>query len=806
MKLIETFAFLLGVSLVNLVLLRRLLRLRTPLVAVATSIPLAKQTSKQPSSNLTFDFGESLPEEWKARMTNKLNTFSDIFSHHDLDYGHATKVKHSIKLKDETPFKQRPRPIHPQDFDAVRRHLQSLLEAGIICESQSPFASPIVVVKKKNGDVRLCVDYRRLNMQTIKDAYALPNLEESFSALSGSQWFSVMDLKSGYYQIEMTESDKDKTAFVCPLGFWEWNRMPQGITNAPSTFQRLMEKCTGDINLHEVLVFLDDIIVFSKTLEEHETRLMNVLSRLRENGLKLSPEKCRFFQTSVRYLGHIVSRDGVETDPQKTEALKTWPRTQTLKDLRSFLGFSGYYRRFVEGYSKLVKPLTNLTAGYPPVRKGTKITNVAAKYHNPKEPFRERWTQSCQDAFDQIIEKLTSAPVLGYANPRLPYAVHTDASTTGLGAALYQEQDGQTRVIAYVSRGLSQCEARYPAHKLEFLALKWAITEKFHDYLYGNVFTVITDNNPLWYVLTKAKLDATSYRWLAALSTFTFDIKYHAGKQNQDADGLSRRPHGELISDSASQEESQRIHDFTSYHLAPVNVVQATCQLHTIFQNDPELSPCYIESLAVHPDAIPSAFSDDENLSGLSTIPKYNEAEIAELQRADPVISVIIQSCESAEPVPDGNNCAELQLMLKEMSRFEIRDSLLYRKRQCDNKTIYQLVLPKTLRNPVLYSLHDEMGHLGAERTLELTRSRFYWPKMSFDVESKIKSCPRCIKRKSQPDKAAPLVNIQASRPMELVCMDFLSIEPDSHNCKDILVITDHYNMQLLSRLETKKP
>ncbi|KAJ7991922.1 hypothetical protein DPEC_G00288890 [Dallia pectoralis] len=175
-----------------------------------------------------------------------------------------------------------------------------------------------------------------------------------------------MDLKSGYYQIEMAESDKDKTAFVCPLGFWEWNRMPQGITNAPSTFQRLMERCMGDINLREVLVFLDDIIVFSKTLEEHEARLTNVLSRLRENGLKLSPGKCRFFQTSVRYLGHIVSRDGVETDPKKTEALRTWPRPQTLKDPRSFLGFSGYYRRFVQGYAKLVKPLTNLTAGYPP--------------------------------------------------------------------------------------------------------------------------------------------------------------------------------------------------------------------------------------------------------------------------------------------------------------------------------------------------------------------------------------------------------------------------------------------------------
>lgn len=744
--------------------------------------------------NLTFDFGNSLPDEWKARMTDKLNTFSDVFSHHDLDYGHAEKVKHCIKLKDETPFKQRPRPIHPHDFDAVRRHLQSLLEAGIIRESQSPFASPIVVVKKKNGDVRLCVDYRKLNMQTIKDAYALPNLEESFSALSGSQWFSVMDLKSGYYQIEMEESDRAKTAFVCPLGFWEWNRMPQGITNAPSTFQRLMEKCMGDLNLREVLVFLDDIIVFSETLEEHEARLTHVLNRLRENGLKLSPGKCSFFQTSVRYLGHIVSRNGVETDPKKTEALKTWPRPQTLKELRSFLGFSGYYRRFVEGYSQIVKPLTNLTAGYPPVRKGVKMTNQSTKYHNPKEPFGERWTQECQDAFTQIIEKLTSSPVLGFADPSLPYVLHTDASTTGLGAALYQEQDGRTRVIAYASRGLSQCEARYPAHKLEFLALKWAITEKFHDYLYGNVFTVVTDNNPLRYVLIKAKLDATGYRWLAALSTFTFDIKYRAGKQNQDADGLSRRPHGELTNDGASQEESERIREFTSHHLAPVDVVQATCQYHIIIQNEADLPPCHIESLAVHPDAIPSLFEDDDKIiCNPSTVPKYSEAEMAGLQRADPTIGVVIQLYETGNSALTDIKSPELLLMLKEMSRFEMRDGVLFRKRTNGNKTTYQLVLPQTLRLPVLHSLHDEMGHLGIERTLELVRSRFYWPKMSSDVDSKVKKCPRCVKRKSQPEKAAPLVNIPTSHPMELVCMDFLSIEPDSHNLKDILVITDHF-------------
>lgn len=769
------------------------------------TVDCSVQQDTDTKSSLNFDFGTSpLPEGWKYRITQTLNTFSDVFSQNDIDFGHATKVQHHINLKDETPFKQRSRPIHPHDFEAVKKHLRALLDAGVIKESESPFSSPIVVVRKKNGDVRLCVDYRKLNLQTIRDAYALPNLEESFSALAGSKWFSVMDLKSGYYQIEMCETDKPKTAFACPFGFYEFNRMPQGITNAPSTFQRLMEKCMTDINLKEVLVFLDDIIVFSSTLEEHETRLIHVLERLREYGLKLSPGKCKFFQTSVRYLGHIVSREGVETDPEKVESLKTWPRPQTLKELQSFLGFTGYYRRFVRDYSKIVKPLTSLTAGYPPRRTGCKASPSDGKYLDPKQPFGERWSDACQQAFDGIIEKLTSAPVLGYADPKLPYFLHTDASTTGLGAALYQEQGGTTRAVAYASRGLSRSESRYPAHKLEFLALKWAITDKFHDYLYGNTFTVVTDNNPLTYLLTSAKLDAASYRWLAALSTYTFDIKYRAGRQNLDADGLSRRPHGALVEDVASQEECQRIEKFKSHLLSSVrddepqlllaDTVTATCQRHTALLDD--AAPFgLVQSLAMSPAAVPTVFDEEDLNDGLLTIPKYSHSDLMQAQRDDSIIGKVISLLESGSNLPAGfkADSSDLHLIMKEWKRLELKDDLLYRKRFSGTATIIQFVLPEVLRSTVLQNLHDNMGHLGIERTVELVRSRFYWPRMASDVERKVKMCERCVRRKAPPDKAAPLVNIQTSRPLELVCMDFLSLEPDSKNTKDILVITDHF-------------
>ncbi|XP_024658169.2 retrovirus-related Pol polyprotein from transposon opus [Maylandia zebra] len=762
----------------------------------------------QPSDKIQFDFGDSpLSNEWKDRIAEKLNSVSDVFARGELDYGHTTVVRHKIRLSDPTPFKQRPRPIHPSDYEAVRLHLEQLCNSNIIRESESPFASPIVVVKKKNGQIRLCVDYRKLNNQTIKDAYALPNIEEAFTALSGSKWFSVMDLKSGYYQVEVEEEDKHKTAFVTPMGFWEFNRMPQGVTNAPSTFQRVMEKCMGSMNLKEVLVFLDDLIVFSNTLEEHEERLLRVLNRLKEFGLKLSPEKCHFFQKSVRYLGHIVSEQGVKTDPDKISALTTWPRPTNLSELKSFLGFTGYYRRFVKDYSKIARPLNDLTAGYVPARK--------LKHHKSpsngdlNRPFNEKWTPSCEEAFTTLIEKLTSAPVLGFADPRKAYVLHTDASSHGLGAALYQEEDGRLRVIAYASRGLSNCERRYPTHKLEFLALKWAVTDKFADYLYGADFTVMTDNNPLTYVLTSAKLDATGHRWLAALSNFNFNIQYRAGKRNQDADGLSRRPHVSVETDDSTTAEDERVKQFIAKFTEegnsatfPKDALKAVCEKHQVHIS-PDTTyhychylPAAVECLAVDASAIPDEFVQADILTGTSTLPQLSQQDWAAEQRRDPIISRVIDLVHTGKRLSyrlRQKEEREVQLMLRVQDQLSLIDNVLYRKRVSQGQTLFQLVLPKEYREVALESLHDAVGHMGLERTVDLVRTRFFWPRMFLDVEMKIRTCERCIRRKARAEKSAPLVNIKTSRPLELVCMDYLSLEPDSRGTKNILVITDHF-------------
>ncbi len=765
----------------------------SPLSPGQSEIPPSQ--TEQKNSELTFNLDESpISEQWKERIQKKLQSISEVFALDDMSYGHTTAVKHKIRLHDETPFKERPRPIHPSDREAVKQHLRELLDAGIIRESYSPFSSPIVLVRKKNGSIRLCIDYRKLNLRTIRDAYALPNIEETFTALSGAKWFSVMDLKSGYYQVEVAEEDKPKTAFVCPLGFYEFNRMPQGVTNAPSTFQRLMERCVGDLHLTEVLVFLDDLIVFSDTLEEHETRLMKVLTRLRDYGLKLSPEKCHFFRNSVKYLGHIVDAQGVHTDLDKISALKTWPRPSTFKELKCFLGFAGYYRRFVEGYARMAKPLNRLTANYHPPKKRGKIykREPSQLVHSPNTPFAEQWTPECETAFQTIIGKLTSAPILAFANPQLPYILHTDACRDGLGAALYQEQKGRLRAIAYASRGLSKSEQNYPTHKLEFLALKWAVCEKFSDYLYGSSFSVLTDNNPLTYVLTSAKLDAAGHRWLAALSTYHFTIKYRAGQANKDADGLSRRPQEPPHEDEEFVKERARIDDMKKRLIETHNELDhetfsALCQRHSV--STPSEPLVVVESLAIDPTAIPEAY-------GENILPSMNDADWCTAQRADPSIARVTTLLE--EGVKPGFKETHLEhpdvkLMLKQWNKFELRNGVLYRKFKDKDSPVYQLVLPYQYHERAMQGVHDEVGHLGFDRALHLARARFYWPRMAQAIENKCKECPRCLMRKGLPQKAAPLENIHATYPLELVCVDYLSIEPDSRDTRNVLVLTDHF-------------
>ncbi|XP_029968702.1 uncharacterized protein LOC115403829 [Salarias fasciatus] len=753
---------------------------RMYLTESVTTVPLQKMTATTDFDKTLINFGDSpVTEEWKERLREKLSQRSHVFSLNEWDVGEAKGVEHTIRLSDSRPFRQRSRRLTPADIDDVRKHLQELTRAGIIKESRSPYASPIVIVRKKNGTIRMCIDYRLLNSRTIPDQYTTPCIDDALDSLSGSKWFSVLDLRSGYYQIPMAEEDKEKTAFICPLGFFQFERMPQGITGAPATFQRLMEKTVGDMNLLQVLVYLDDIIVFGKSLEEHEERLLKVLDRLGETGLKLSLDKCQFCQPKVKYLGHIVSAEGVSPDPAKIESITSWPQPTDLKTLRSFLGFCGYYRRFIANYASIVRPLTELTKGYAPTQKSSKLNKDPSKsYLKESEPFGKRWDKSCTDAFHQIIYCLTHAPVLAFADPKKPYILHVDASLKGVGSVLYQQHSEGLRPVAFASRKLSQSEKRYPIHQLEFLSLKWAVVDRFHDYLYGARFTVRTDNNPLTYVLSTAKLNAVGHRWLAALSTYDFDVQYRPGKHNIDADLLSRN----FPDDDAHLD----------WETISQDGVKSICQ-RVSMPTSADGSVRYVDQLGAPPECIPNIYSFPMHME-LEALRHVSNEELAQAQKEDPVIGPAFQAVQQHKWPEHTDNNPEFSQLKREKEKLILKAGLLYRQSTLPSEEkVNQLLLPAEYRDTVLRALHDDSGHLGIERVADLLRQRFFWPKMTKHVEQYIKNCGECITRKSPNQRTAPLHQITSRGPMDLVCIDFLSIEADSKGMNSVLVVTDHF-------------
>ena len=308
------------------------------------------------------------PKEWpeseQKQARELLLKWEHLFAHSDLDLGKTALIKHKIRLTEQTPFKERYRCIPPHMYDDVRAHIQEMLDIGAICKSHSLWGSAVVLVQKKDGGLRFCIDLRKLNEQTIKDAYSLPRIDETLDSLQGSQWFSSLNLKSGYWQVEMDEESKPLTAFtVGLLGFYECKRMPFRLTNAPATFQRLMETCLGDLNLHWCIIYLDDIVIFSKDLASHLERLKAVFWKLEEAGLKLKPSKCKLFWRQLAYLGHVISAKGVATDESKIEAIKNWPTPTNITEVQSFLGFMGYYCRFIPKFVQVARPLHELTSG-----------------------------------------------------------------------------------------------------------------------------------------------------------------------------------------------------------------------------------------------------------------------------------------------------------------------------------------------------------------------------------------------------------------------------------------------------------
>ena len=440
----------------------------------------------------------------------------------------------------------------------VQKCLDMWLRQGIIRPSKNPYASQVVIVRKKTGEIRLCVDYQKLNSIVVRDAFPLPRIDEALQAVHNCQWFTSFDLAQGYLQMPVEEADIPKTAFRAgSSGLYEFTRMPFGLSNSGSSFCHLMEMCLGDQQFVTLLLYLDDICIFAASIDEMLDHIELVFKWLEDFNLKIKPQKCHFFQCSVIFLGHVLLAEGISANPEKVEKVKYWPVPTNPKELQSFLGLASYYCRFILKFTAIAKCLHQLVG--PANHQKSKMNKTNSEPVADSQLNRQtfQWAGKHQQAFDLLKACLTSVPVLGYPDFKCPFELEMDALLQGLGAVLSQrDETGTSHVIAFASRSL-QCSEQsmrnYSSAKLELLALKWAVTEKFRDYLLGSKFTVYTDNNPLAYV-KESKLGAAQIRWLSKLALFDFDIKYRSGKLNQAADALSRHPaiDMEILSDTES--------------------------------------------------------------------------------------------------------------------------------------------------------------------------------------------------------------------------------------------------------------
>jgi hypothetical protein len=441
--------------------------------------------------------------------------FPDVFPQDFPGLPPERDVEFVIELKPGTsPISRRSYRMPPNELAELKTQLQDLLEKGFIRPSSSPWGCPTIFVKKKDQTLRMCVDYIPLNEVTIKNKYPLPRIDILFDQLTGARVFSKIDLKSGYHQIRIRPKDIPKTVFTTWYGLFEYLVMSFGLTNAPAHFTYLMNSLFM-LELDKfVVVFIDDILIYSKNEEEHAKHLRIVLMRLREHQLYAKFSKCAFWLEEIQFMGHVLSAKGIAVDPSKVQDILEWKSPTTVHQVRSFLGLAGYYRRVIPDFSKIVKPITGL------LKNDTKFD----------------WSSKCNEAFEQLKVLMTTAPVLAQPDIEKPFDVYCDASGSGLRCVLMQEG----RVIAYASRQLRRHEEHYPTHDLELAAVVHAL-KIWRHYLLGNTCHLYTDHKSLKYIFTQSELNMRQIRWLELIKDYDLEIHYHLGKANVVADALSRK-------------------------------------------------------------------------------------------------------------------------------------------------------------------------------------------------------------------------------------------------------------------------
>ena len=710
---------------------------------VAGEPPVPVETKKEPEQKrctekmpdflrpLCKDGSENLSSEGKKKLAELLTKHQNAFASGPDDLGRTHLVQHEIRTPpDLRPLRQPARRFPFWKQTEAKEIVDDLLKRDLIEPSASPWAAPVVMVKKKDNTTRLCVDYRRLNSHTIQDAYPLPRIDDSLDALGGSKWFCTLDLASGYWQVGMSKSAQEKSAFITSGGLYSWKVMPFGLSTAPGTFERLMETVLSGLQWETCLIYLDDVIIFGKTEQQTLDRLDAILSRIGQAGMKLKPSKCRLFQKRVHYLGHVVTEEGFMTDPEKIETVREWPVPTTQTEVRSFLGTASYYRRFVQNFGTIAHPLHRLT--------------------EKNRPFL--WTTECQVAFETLRKKLVEAPILAYPSSEEDFILDTDASATGIGAVLSQVQDGVERPIAYASRGLSKSERNYSVTKRELLAVVF-YCKYFRHYLIGRKFKLRTDHAALRWLQTFKDATGMWARWQNTLAEFNKEIVHRAGRSHGNADGLSRRPN--------EQPERGRSSD----------------------SGDPKIKSTESESPEEVEENITCLRPEENHRVAAVTIqPLWTNAEWRELQKEDPDIAPIWTRLARGEERPRWNEISEHSLATKsywgEWQRLKMREGVIYRKWESSDgaKVHTQVLVPRSKRKEFLQQAHGERwtAHLGVKRTVARLHEKYFWYDMRADVRSWLAQCGVCVRAKGPGGRTRknPMTIVRLGTPFERIAID----------------------------------
>ena len=691
--------------------------------------------------------------------------YHDLFSLDDNELGCASQVKHNIKVTDDEPFKERFRHIPPPLLEEIRMHVNDMLQAGAIRPSSSPWCNAVVLIWKKDGGLRFCIDFRKLNARAKKDSYPLPHIQEMLESLEGSRIFSSFDFKSGFWQVEMDEASKQYTTFtVGSLGFFECEHMPFRLCNMPATFQRLMQNCLGELNLTYCLIYLDDVITFSTDEDDHLRHMRVIFDRFRAEHLKLKPSKCSLFRDKIVFLAHCVTKDGIQPSEEHMKAITNFPEPDSYTSIRRFVGMVGHFRHFIAHFAHLVRPLNNHLEGDASKLKAHKVT----------------LSWKAKEAFGLLKQALLQAPVLKFADYSKPFVLETDASSDGLGAVLLQEgEDGKLHPIAYGSRSLTKAKRNYHSGKTEFLALKWAVTDHFKEYLIYQPFVVCTDNNPLTYLFTTPNLDACGHRWVASLANFNFTIEYQRGRYNAATDTLSQ------MNESLNAQEVKAILD----------------EMTIGCSNRAELS------------ILAGRRGEEEERVWVSAahVPKEEMHVINWLkaQNEDPVIRGAIEWMQSGKEKSLKHHLGTLAStpeglgFISRQKSLVLVNSKLYLKCKLkgEAETTIVFIIPKAHRRKTIDGCHRDTGHQGQNRTASLLLERFWWPGMTLEVKSAVKNCKQCLRHDGDSIRA-PLVPIEAMGPMDLLHLDFTKIKVSGDHEKElkkkpevvnVLVVTDHF-------------